>query len=277
MSTTRLQYRQHLGRALGKNYYVSSATTAISPSNREIVDAARTEHDQFWNGSTIRVASEDRMVAGGTGVNTNRTPTINLDRALSSTPGNAAPYEMVKSFSFLDMDEALDDALASMYPYFYDPVDDITTVIEIAGDIEYNLPATWMEITSVQRQVYGSSPTRYRPMAPGTEYVIGQDAAQNIIILRYTPYAGRVIRVFAKAIPTLGSTDASTSIHPWQVVVPGAMHYLYSKGGNPDAGSLSTRWEQEAQRALALFEKRKREFHMNRPATDLAIPVISVG
>ena len=277
MATSRATYRAYLGRALGRSYYVSSATTAASANTNEIVDRSRTEHDDFWNGATSRISSQDVPVRGGAGVNTNRTPTIFLDRALTSIPAISTNYELLKTWSFTDTDAALDDALASMYPYFYDPVDDVATVVEVDGDIEYPLAATWKEITVIQREIAFSSPTRYGLLRAGYDYDIRQGPTADNIILRYLPTTGIKLRIFAKAIPTLGATDASTSIHPWQVVVPGAMHYLYAKGGNPDSGALSQRWEQEAQRALALFEKRKREFHINRPATDLAAPVIAVG
>lgn len=272
---TRAVYRSHIGRALGRDYYVSSTTTAASANAKEIVDSARTEHDDHWNGATARISSQDRPVLGGSGVDTNRSPIIYLDRALSGTPAISTNYELLKTWTFTDVDESIDDALANMYPYFYDPIDDITTIVEAANDIEYDLPATWKEVFAIERQIPNSNPVRYTRLARTVDYDIREAAASNIIILRYLPLVGRALRVFAKAIPSLGTTDASTSIHPWQVVVPGALHFLYAKGGNPDAGSLTQRWQQESARNLAIFEKRKQEFHMNRPATDLAYPIFS--
>ena len=276
MTTTRAQYRQHGGKALGRNYYLSSTTTSASSNANEILDSARTENDDFWNGATVRIGSDDRPLRGGAGVNTNRTPSLFVDRALSSTPGNGTAYEVLKTWTFTDFDEATDDSLASMWPHFYDPVDDIS-IIETAGQLQYTLPTTWMEIGLIQRQIVASNPARYRDMTAGYEYVVRDDPAGRVLILNYLPFAGTVIRIFARAIPTLGASDASTSIHPWQVVVPGMLAYLYQKGANADQGALSTSFDRKAVFYATLFEKRKAQFHQHRPAIPAAYPVIGVG
>lgn len=277
MTTTRASYRAHIGRALGRNFYYSGTTTGISANANEVVDSARTEHDDFFNGAYLRIGSDDRPLRGGAGVNTNRSPTLFVDRALSSTPQSGVAYEVLKTWSFTDVDEAIDDALASMYPYFYDPVDDATTVAEVTGTVQYALPATWQEIGLVQRKIADSSPVRYGDLIPGSDYDIRDDAASRVIILNYSPYTGLTVRIFAKAIPTLGSSDASTSIHPWQVVVPGALAWLYTKGANPDQGGLSRQFEQKAIQAQALFERRKQQLAQHHPAYPLAFPLIRVG
>ena len=277
MTTTRAQYRAHIGKALGRNYYIASTTTGTSADANEIVDAARTENDDFWNGATVRIGSDDRPLRGGAGVNTNRSPTLYVDRALSSRPQTGTAYEVLKTWTFTDVDEAIDDALASLWPQFYDPVDDITTVVEASGTLQYPLPATWMEVDLVQRQIVSSSPIRYRDLRLGFDYELRDDAASRVILLNYLPFAGTAVRIFAKAIPTLGATDASTSIHPWQVVVPGALAYLYQKGANADQGSLSQAFDRKALFYATQFEKRKVQFHQHRAASPIGFPVIAVG
>lgn len=275
MTTSRAVYRSHIGRALGRGYYISSTTTANSANANEIVDAARTEHDDYWNGATVRIGADDRLLRGGAGVNTNRSPTLFVDRALTSTPQTGTAYEVLKTFTFTDVDEAIDETLASLWPQFYDPVDDTSTV-EVSGDLEYGLPETWREVYAIDRQILNSSPTRYVPLS-SADYTFQDDPANGILILNYVPYAGTILRIYARAVPTLGSTDASTSIHPWQVVVPGALASLYAKGANADQGNLSAKFEQKAAQAAALFERRKQQFHQHRTANRLLYPVVRVG
>lgn len=237
---------------------------------------ARTEHDEHWNGATIRVGTADRPVRGGAGVNTGRTPTVFLDHDLPSTPAISTNYELLKAFTFTDVDEAIDNTLANMYPYFYDPVDDSTTVIEADSVLEYALPSTWREIYKVEREILNSSPTRYRHLSPG-EYLLREGPTTMVVILQYFPFTGVNLRFGARALPVLGTSDSASSIHPYQVVTPGALAYLYEKGGNPDAGNLSQRWVQEGQRQAAIFERRRREFHQNRETREGYYPLIRVS
>src|SRR5437773_3199564 len=62
-----------------------------------------------------------------------------------------------------------------------------------------------------------------------------------------------------------GVQTCALPIYPWQVVVPGALAYLYTKGANADQGSLSQQFTQKAVAAAALFERRKAQFHQHRP------------
>lgn len=264
--TTRQEYRQHAGRAIGRDYYASSTTTTASPDASTIVDVARTEHDTFWNGATLRISSQDRLVRGGAGANTGRSPTLTLDRDLTSTPSISTNYEIVKAFSFTDFDEALDDSLGNLWPYFFDPIDD-TSTLTVANTIEYALDANWREIYRVQMQLdTTTTPSRFRDLVPGQHYEIYTDPANMRLHLYNTPQPSLALRIFARAIPSISSNDASTSIHPHHVVVPGMLAYLYRKGANADAGALSQRWEAKAAQAQAVYERRRTVFHQPREA-----------
>src|SRR5258706_11113472 len=274
--TTRAEYRAHIGKGLGRSYYVASTTTAGSANAGEIVDAARTENDDFWNGSYVRINGEDRPLRGGAGVNTNRSPSLFVDRALTTTPLTATPYEVTKVFSFTDYDEAIDDTFGRLYPYLYDPLDDKTTVTETAFVVEVALPATWRDMYFVEREVQGSNRVRYRRLM-SSEYEVRQDLLNQIFMMEYDSVTGIHLRFVGTSVPVLGSTDAAASIHPWQVVAPGALAYLYAKGANADQGALSTRWEQEAARAAVLFEQRRLRFVQARAARNLGYPLIGVA
>ncbi len=276
MATTRAQIRAHIGAALPFGYYVSSRTTAASSTNNEIIDAKRTEHDDFWRGATIRINSQDVPVRGGTGANTGRTPAILLDQSLTGAAGISTSYELLKGPTFTDIDEALADT----WPYFFDAVDDTTTVALIADTVEYALPATWREVVRVEQQQYNTTPTRYGSLVPGQSFDVLEDAANPTLLLRFIPngsLVGLKLRIFARAIPSMGSGDASTTVHPYSVIVPGALAYLYRRGMGADEGTLSSHWAKKAEEQRGLFEERKRRFALTRRTHDTRFPIVTVS
>lgn len=256
MATARSDFRARIGRALGRRYYVTSTTTGTS-TTKELVDSTRTEARNEFDGAAILISSQKTLVRV-TEPNTGR---IFLDTALSGAPASGTSYEMVKGFNFEDFDDAIDYAHAEAYPHFYLPVDD-TATLELASTTIYALAEAWRKIDRILREDKGSSPVTYSPLTPGRnfDYELRAGAAGLTLELFYTPEANRKLRIVGKGILTIAAADASSSIVPWQVIVPGALAYLYDKGINSDEAQLSKAFADEAEKQYAHFERAKRKY-----------------
>ena len=279
MSTTRLALRGHAGKLLPQGWYVSSTSTAAATRNNEILDATRTENDDFWNGAYARITGQiDSRVRGGAGASTGRTPSVLLDQNLASVVAISTNYELLKGWSFAQFDEAIDDALGDSWPYLFDAVDDTSTLL-VDQQIEYPLTATWRQVVQVEQEIFNTTPTRYQLLVPGTGYDIDETASALSLRLRFIPsgsLVGLKLRIKARAIPTLGSADASATVHPWQALTPGILANLYRSGPNPAEGALSTRWEKRADAMQALFERRLHRYAITRTPVDTKIPSVRV-
>lgn len=280
MTTSRAQLRAHAGKQLPRGYYVSGTTTVAATLNTEIIDANRTENDDYWNGAVARVGTEDRPLRGGAGASTTITPKVFTDVAFTSAVALSTNYEILKGWSFQQFDEAIDDTLMDSWPYFFDSVDDLGVTVTLADQvIEYALPATWRHVQQIEMQIAASVPTRYQALMPGYAYNIDEQAASLSLRLRFIPtgsLVGLKLRIKAHAIPTLAAADSSTTVHPYHVLVPGILANLYRQGVNPDEGALQTRLARQADLMQALFEKRLHRFAIARAPVDTKIPFVSV-
>ena len=275
MSNTRATLRQRVGEALGRRYYVASTTTGTSTVN-EIVDAKRTENRLEWDGASIYftglTAPNEAVVRGGTDGAAGR---LYLDTDLGVGPNSGAFYELVKGYTFNDLNQSLDFAHRDAYPSLYDALDDDTTVTETIGTIKYALNIAWQRVGAVRRQIYGSNPVRFRELQRGVDYELRRAATGIVFECLYDPdVTGLRLHFTGEKIPTLGSGDASTSDLPIEVVVPAALCWLYTKGANPDEASMAQRFDQEAQQQAALSRQAKQDFRMPRQATAARIPRI---
>ncbi len=279
MATTRAQYRSHIGRALGRNYWDSSTVGAGCTVNK-LFDPKRTEYAAFWDGASLLVSGEEVYVRGGGGPNQRGTGVLFLDRDLAGAPVNGTAYEILKGWTFADVDESLDFSFGHTYPEFRQSTTDISVALEVANQLVYPLTSTWERVVAVEREALkGSTPAWYYDLYEGTDYRITvSDAGALQLEIMFTPEAGRKIRIRAESRPSIASGDAGvgTVDIPWQVITPGALHYLYDKGIEADetAGSLRQVFSEEAQRQLALFEQRKTEYRPHIQRRRGAFPVI---
>jgi hypothetical protein len=92
----------------------------------------------------------------------------------------------------------------------------------------------------------------------------------------YTTKTGLVLHFVGKAVMTLGASDASTSSAPVQVIVPGALHYLYSKGSNADELALGQKFDAKAKEQLGLFNQARRTFRMRQQTITARIPRVEI-
>ncbi|MGH2384531.1 MAG: hypothetical protein ACRDGB_05705 [Candidatus Limnocylindria bacterium] len=272
MATTRADFRARIGRALGRRYYAKSTTTGTSTVN-QIVDSRRTEHAREWDGASILVAGAETLVRGSEPSDGR----LFLDSDLGSAPISGTEYELLKGFTFQDMADGIDWAHAEAYPQLYAAVDDTATT-ETAGVNVIALNESWRDILRILREDAQSSPETYSLLQEGRhlDYELRQGPAGLNLELFYAPETGRKLRVVARALLTIGAADASTSVAPWQVIVPGALAYLFEKGVNPDEGDLSRRFEQEAEKQLGIFEREKVRYAMWREPRKARLPLIRV-
>ena len=280
--TTRQEYRHKVGRSLGREYWDVS-TVGSGSTTTEIVDARRTEFPAFWDGASLYVDGLAEVpLRGGGGAIRSASGKLYTDRALSGTPSAATQYEVLKGWTFADMDDALDWAFANAYDEFFTPINDSSTVSETENVLSVTLTATWKSVTAVRRErTKDASPAFYDPMIEGKDYRIGH-AATGALTLEWlkAPVTGYNIQIVGKGLPTLasGDTGAGTPDIPWQVIVPGAKHYLFDKGISADllGSKVAKKFQDAALQELALFEKRKTEYRM-RPLTvrRVSFPVIT--
>lgn len=272
MTTTRAQFRTHIGKALGRRYYVSSTTVGTSTAT-QVVDTKRNEARSEWDGAEILVGS-DRVTVRGSEPSSGR---IYLDRALSGgAPATGTAYELLKGWTFNDIDEATDWAHANCYPALYLPVNDTATT-ETTGTSIYALTESWRSITQVRREVDGSAnPIEYEVLFEGNDYFLRHGTAGLVYEANYTTKTGINLHFIGRGILTIDSSDASTSLAPWQVIVPGALHYLYDKGINADESVMTQRLDQEAQRQLQLFEEAKKTYRMMPQRLTARLPRVDI-
>lgn len=278
MPTDRTTYRQQLGRSLGRRFYAKSTTTGTSTTS-EIVDSARTEHANEWEGAEIYfsavTAPKTAIVTRGAGEGDGR---LFLATALGSIPASGAAYELVKGWTFDDLNDGIDDAFANSWPFYFDPLDDKTTVSETTGTDLYELQESWREFTSVRRQIKNTTaPVEYEELFEGKQFRLWMGANKKLVLQTlYATETGLKLWFVGRLLPTLGSTDASAHVIPHPVIVPGALAYLYDKGVNPDEGALNDALVREAEKQRALFEQRKRRFQMFRRAVNAQRPRVTV-
>lgn len=273
MATARSVFRTHIGRALGRRYFASSTTTGTSTTT-QLVDSLRTDDADEWDGATVYVASATApKTAIVRGTSEGR---IFLDTPLGSAPASNSPYLLLKGFTLDDYDEGIDFAHAESWPQLYLPVNDKTTFIETTGTIEYALTEAWRDITKVRRELVNSSPLRYQDLVEGADYEIRMGTAGLVYEAKYDPVTGANLHFIGKATLTISSADADTSLAPWQVITPGALAWLYEKGANPDEAALATRFAQEAQKQMALFEAAKQRYAFPRSRRTAMVPMIEI-
>lgn len=255
---TRLVLRQLIGQALGRRYYTTSTVSSTATVN-ELPDVKRTEHAAEWDGATLLVNTQQALVRGTS------TGRIFLDTDLTSVPDVGSAIEMVKGYTFTDLNDAIDYGHTASYPYIWLPVHDRTTVTETTGVDEYALPATWRIVSGVSREVVGSTaPVTYIPLTEGIDYELVYGTESLVYRSLNSTVTGTHLWFTGEGLLTIGSSDASSSIAPTEVIKHAALFWLYDKGASPDEMALKRSFQQEAEKEKALWEEAKRMFAMPR-------------
>jgi len=261
--TTRAQYRESIGRQLGRSYYAKSTLNAATASTTTtLLDPARTENPDYWNGSSVFIGGVERMVMGGTSKqDAISNAGIYLDRPLAGVPALATPYELLKGWQFADMHEGIDRAHTLSYPYLFDTQ---TVLVNEAADTE-NVVASaagnWRNIGEVNRMDIGA--TRYRPLREGYDYKWRVSGGQWLLLPMYTTELGAVLQFIADVPMSFAPGDDTTqSIANIDLIVAGALWWLYDKGANPDEAALQDKWSRESDKWASRFEALKHQFAM---------------
>lgn len=278
VTTQRSEFRARVGRALGRHWYDSS-TTATGSTVNKIVDPKRTERPAHWDGASIKVGTEAEVfVRGGGGSINAGSGMIYLDRDLTGAPTNGTAYEIIKGWTLQDLIDAIDWAHRNTWPHFYLPYRDVAAITEVANTIEYPLPVDVQAVTRIWREdVKGQTPSWYTEKFEDVEYRLTVNAAGTLVVeLLFTPEAGRKIKVEGRQWMSIGAADTATSIVPWEVIVPGSLHYLYDKGISPDQmnSALRATFDAEAEKQLSIFKTRCVEFKMRTPRRRGSFPII---
>src|SRR3990167_238733 len=267
MSSARSAIRALIGNGLARGYYVSSTLTALS-TTRQLIDSKRVEEREFWNGASLKISSQEVRVSGGSGEGR-----LYLDGTLTGAPASATAYEMVKGWTIADMDRGIDEALRWGYPWIYLPVNDRATNSETTGTTEITLTATWKEIKYVRREIVGSSPQRWIILVEGRDYTIRVGTSGALVFeMLYDPVTGTDLHFIGESIMTLAAADASTCAADDQVIIEGALWWLYKKGIQPDEPSLSASFDQKASEHQTLFTAARAQSAMPRETRPVQTP-----
>lgn len=259
MANTRKQFRTAVGKALPRGYYAEGTTDAGTTAD-QIKDADRVEHDAYWDGASLLVGGNERIVQGGSA----KGNLLFLEVALASAPVDGSAYELVKGFTFAQFNEAIDRAHERSYPQLYNAIDDKTTVSETKDVLEYTLNDAWRDITMVLREIEGSSPARFRGILAPSDYDLIQTNTGLKFFTKYQPTkTGLKLWFVGKGLMTIGAADTATSLAPIELIKHGALWWLY-ENHPPDELLSGQRHEAEANKHLQLFEKLKLEVPMLR-------------
>lgn len=282
---TRAQYRESIGRQLGRSYYAKSTTNpTYACTTTNVLDALRTENTDYWDGAAIFILGVERLVNGSTPNEDALTHAgLFLNTALPSIPGVGVNYELLKGFSFADVHEAIDRAHTLSYPYVYDTQ---TTLVAETANVE-NLIASaagnWRNISEVNRLDVGSpAPGRYHGLRENYDYTWRVEQGQWRFIPHYTTEVGATLQFVADVpLSFFPSDDTTTSIANLDLIVAGALWWLYDKGANPDEGALQDKWSRESDKWATRFEMLKHQFSMvyrgKKKVIRPAVEVVNTG
>ena len=273
MTISRQDLRAAIGKELGRSLYLRSVTTGVATTTENLIDTKRSEDAAYWDGAALYTQGQETVLRGGQGHDNSLVdPQLFFDRPITLVQSGQT-YELLKGWDFGSMNGAIDDAVGALWPELYDPVDDDTT-LEVDGNLEYGLAPQWRDIIYVERQLVGTNPARFERLVLGYHYTIRQDPLNQLYIARYLPKNGVILRFVGWAIPQIGSSDAAETVHPKEVIVAGALAYLYEKGPQADQTAIAPGWERKAALWRDLYEKRKAKFAMSREAYDNLVPQI---
>lgn len=278
----RAQYREAIGRRIGRSYYAKSTTHAsVACTTTTIVDTVRTEEADYWNGASLLVAGNERLVNGSMPTQDSiANATLYLNAALPTAPGLGVPYELLKGYTFADVHEGIARAHTLSYPYLYDTETTLVNETADAENIVASASGNWRNVSEVRRKDIGS--TRYRDLREKYDYQWRVDQGQWLYLPLYTSEVGASLQFIADVPLTFTPSDDTTvSFADIDLIVEGALWWLYDKGANPDEGSLQDRWTREADKAATRFEYLKHQFAMPKRGSGKvvrpAVHVVNTG
>jgi hypothetical protein len=145
MSITRAAFRRNLGLRTGQPFFRKFGIDAQAPSatgtTTTLIDTAYLkDEDNAWNGNFVYLPPTDevREISDFD----QGTSTLTWLAPMTAAPDANDTYEIWSQFTPLEVNLALNYALASAWPFFYLAARDETTCIEDADGLYYTLPTT---------------------------------------------------------------------------------------------------------------------------------------
>lgn len=163
---TRALLRQAIGRALSMpfyKYYGSSGTVVTSTAIDRFTDSELTQPDHFWEGSWVlfsKVAGAAAEVYREAISFISTSNLVVLDRGVTGLAA-ADTYEILSGWTPFEIHDAINRAIESAFPYFFDTPGDETLVVRedtMAYDISglsskpWKLLGIWIEQPSTTQQ-----------------------------------------------------------------------------------------------------------------------------
>jgi hypothetical protein len=144
------------GQPFFRRFGTAEVTASGSGSTTTLIDTALLkEEDDYWNGSYIYLPGSDEVREISDFANASSTLTW---LAAATTTITSTAYELWSQFTAHEVNEALNYALASAWPYFFLAAKDETTCIEASDGLYYTLPTTntIRRLAQVYLKVYDS-------------------------------------------------------------------------------------------------------------------------
>lgn len=272
MSSARSALRPLVGGELGRGYYANSTLQAGSTTT-ELVDIKRVEFDGAWEGATVFIPStgDEAVVAGN-----DPTGRLFLAQPLSGAPGTIA-YEILKGWTFTNLNRALGQACSWAYPWAFAVINDAVTKTETSLVPVIALDAAWRKITKIRRQVgTTTTPILWVDLVEGVDYEIRQGAAGLEYESRGSPITGTKLWFMGEGLATIAAPEVSTAARvDDEIIIAGAAWWLYKLGPDP-AEAAPGRWEKKAEAQWAMFQGACRKFGIPREAGKILSPRVTV-
>lgn len=145
MSITRAALRRKIALRAGEPFFrkfgIGQQTASANGTTTTLVDTTLLlEEDNFWRGYSLYLPSSDETRELSAFTNTSSTATWLAP--IASSTSTSDPYELWSQFTALEVNEAINYALTSAWPYFFLATNDQTQCVKDASGLVYTLPTT---------------------------------------------------------------------------------------------------------------------------------------
>jgi hypothetical protein len=226
MAITRAALRRKIGLRTGQPFFRRFGSDAAAPSasgsTTTLIDTALLkEVDDYWTGHMLYLpsSSEAREVSGFA----SGTSTLTWLAPVASAPDTDDTYELWSQFTPLEVEEAINYALASAWPYFFLFARDETTCIEDNAGLYYTLPTTntIRRLAQVYFKIYDSVTGTVTTVGGSTTQLTdanasftSADVGKYVAIYKDGATANGEVRVVTACVSTTELTTAAFSEAP---------------------------------------------------------------
>lgn len=145
-TSTRADLRRQICRSLGMEFFKrfqEYANCDSDSSASEVIDSSLTQPDDYWKNMWFYVARDSDTTGNADNVRfidhfDASQDKLFLEYPLSGSPSTATQYEIHNVFSTFEIHDAINEAIRSGFPEFFDVITDETLIYE-ADKLEYSL------------------------------------------------------------------------------------------------------------------------------------------